>query len=551
MRVKETKNHLTVQAIGGTHVVLLGMSVPKAERAKLLGFAIRRVDVTEGESYWLRGLKTFKEVVPQQVPGQQYSLLEHPVQSFRWSDYTAKPDHTYRFEVVPMTGTPKNLQQRESVTVEVETESEVDPKQVHDVYFNRGVSASQAYVRRFGPHRPEELSPEQQDKAYAWLSRGLEEAILAFIGQADDGSYSLRASVYEFNHKPVLEALRAASQAGADVRIVYDARREHPKDSTEQALQDVGIVNLAVPRTTNTSFIAHNKFIVLSRNGKPLQVWTGSTNFTRGGIFGQSNVGHIVRDETIAKAYFDYWSQLVTDPEAADLRLWIENHTPDPTGPPSAKSVAALFSPRRELNLLQWYADRLDDADSSAHLTAAFGVHTFLEDALRKQKAHLRYVLQERRDPQQDEWTVDRDVQTAVGGKIAGDALYGWTEEILTGFNFHVNYIHDKFMLVDPLSDDPVVITGSANFSEASVKRNDENMLAIRGDTRVADIYLGEFMRLFSHHYFRDLMRKQEGENLSTPRNLFLSPDDSWTRAYYEPYSVKSKTRRLFSGVEE
>ena len=38
-------------------------------------------------------------------------------------------------------------------------------------------------------------------------------------------------------------------------------------------------------------------------------------------------------------------------------------------------------------------------------------------------------------------------------------------------------YIHNKFMLVDPLSDDPLVVTGSANFSRPSQRTNDENML--------------------------------------------------------------------------
>ena len=48
------------------------------------------------------------------------------------------------------------------------------------------------------------------------------------------------------------------------------------------------------------------------------------------------------------------------------------------------------------------------------------------------------------------------------------------------------------------LSDDPIVVTGSANFSEASTNDNDENMLIIRGDERVADIYFTEFNRLFN-----------------------------------------------------
>jgi len=58
-------------------------------------------------------------------------------------------------------------------------------------------------------------------------------------------------------------------------------------------------------------------------------------------------------------------------------------------------------------------------------------------------------------------------------------------------------YIHNKFMLVDPLSEDPLVITGFGQLQQALAAHNDENMLVIHGNKRVADIYFGEFMRVF------------------------------------------------------
>ena len=36
---------------------------------------------------------------------------------------------------------------------------------------------------------------------------------------------------------------------------------------------------------------------------------------------------------------------------------------------------------------------------------------------------------------------------------------------------------------MDPLSKDPIVVTDSADFSDASTRANDEKMLIIRGDT--------------------------------------------------------------------
>jgi hypothetical protein len=56
------------------------------------------------------------------------------------------------------------------------------------------------------------------------------------------------------------------------------------------------IKRLCTERQADPNKIAHNKFIVLPRYNKPVAVRTGFTNFTEGGIFGHSNVGHVVGD---------------------------------------------------------------------------------------------------------------------------------------------------------------------------------------------------------------------------------------------------------------
>jgi phosphatidylserine/phosphatidylglycerophosphate/cardiolipin synthase-like enzyme len=99
-------------------------------------------------------------------------------------------------------------------------------------------------------------------------------------------------------------------------------------------------------------------------------------------------------------------------------------------------------------------------------------------------------------------------------------------------------------MLIDPLSDDPVVITGSVNFSEASTTKNDENMLIIRGNTRVADIFLGEFMRLFNHFHSRNQLNKLSDEEANEAE--YLSSNDSWTTPYYTKGTQEYSERLLF-----
>ena len=85
--------------------------------------------------------------------------------------------------------------------------------------------------------------PERE--AYKWLSRGLEEAVLEFIGQAKGKGWGLRAAVYEFEYAPVIQAFVDALESGADVRIVYDAKQSGkdkagPWKATLKALRQVG-----------------------------------------------------------------------------------------------------------------------------------------------------------------------------------------------------------------------------------------------------------------------------------------------------------------------
>lgn len=91
-------------------------------------------------------------------------------------------------------------------------------------------------------------------------------------------------------------------------------------------------------------------------------------------------------------------------------------------------------------------------------------------------------------------------------------------------------------MLVDPLSDAPLAVTGSANFSKASLRINDENMLVIRGDNRGADIYFGEFMRVLDHHYARYIVQLLSDAGRSNSEVGYLKEETAeWLNAHFDP----------------
>ncbi len=54
---------------------------------------------------------------------------------------------------------------------------------------------------------------------------------------------------------------------------------------------------------------------------------------------------------------------------------------------------------------------------------------------------------------------------------------------------------HNKVMVIDAGGADPVVITGSFNFTYAAQHKNAENVLLIRGDPALADAYRANWQR--------------------------------------------------------
>lgn len=567
MRARRTQDGLTVRAIAGSHVVLLGMSMPRADCDGHMGFAVHRTDYAGGEAKWMRGLKTFEATDPGFVAGSTYSTREHPVQGFTWSDYSAKPGRRYKYRVLALKGPPQDLQPFREVAVHVVTESEEGGD--NDVFFNRGAAASQEYARRFGNVRPDEGNPG--DGRWVWLSRGAAEAIEAFIGLASGPDFGLRVSAYEFRLKSVADALGRARDLGADVQVLYDANPNKPdakgvvfpRDENRATAKAAGIESLCIERLTNPAVknppISHHKFIVLLQHGEPLAVLTGSTNFSLGGVYGQSNVVHVVEQPAVAAAYLQCWTLMAAGPGHDALRAALSALNRIPAAAPP-KGIGVIFSPQRTLAALDWYADRAQQAGEALFMTFAFGMGARFQAAYRDGRAPLRYALLDkllgpgvptakRAAAEAEMLALRRQVENrfTVGNLLATNKFDRWVREVLPGLNTHVRFIHTKIAIIDPLGRDPVVISGSANFSESSTTENDENMLVIRGNRRVADIYLGEYMRLWSHYAFREWAAAQADP--ADTKFKFLDVGNTWWRGYFGN-TARSRQRAYFSGVD-
>jgi phosphatidylserine/phosphatidylglycerophosphate/cardiolipin synthase-like enzyme len=556
MRKSSTSEGFKVLAVAGTYVVTLGFHLPETKCDNLLGFSIHRADHTENEAYYLEGMKAFAETDPGFPSGSLYSTKDHPIQSFQWADYSAKPGHVYTYLISALKGTPQLLVKFASVSIKITTESPESGD--HDVYFNRGAAASQEYIRRFGNKKPKDVVPKQP--VFDWLSRGLYEAMVLFVKSCVPGKHKLRIAAYEFHYEPFLMELKKASVAGVDILIVYDHRKADPAKKNEAAVNKCELSERCTKRVMGKSFISHNKFMVKLDGDEAISVWTGGTNFSEGGVFGHSNVAHVVEQAPVAKQYLAYWTALHGDPNQATIKSATEALTLVPKIPVSS-GTAMLFSPRSSLDALTFYGKLAKTAKQGLFMTFAFGINEIFKDVYRNSTAQIRFALLEKKTRSMSEKTPEDRAKKkaeeeavqqlrnlpenvfAIGSFIETNKFDGWVKEQLTGLNPMVKYIHNKFMLIDPLSQSPIVITGSANFSDASTTNNDENMLIIKGNKRVADIYLGEFMRLFSHFSFRESLAFRKPNDPPKP----LNTGDWWKDSFGD--TPRSSRRKFFAKV--
>jgi phosphatidylserine/phosphatidylglycerophosphate/cardiolipin synthase-like enzyme len=136
------------------------------------------------------------------------------------------------------------------------------------------------------------------------------------------------------------------------------------------------------------------------------------------------------------------------------------------------------------------------------------------------------------------------------------------------GFWFEVNripgqanqkfpvYIHHKFVVIDAETDSPTVYTGSANMSGGSLHGNDENLLEIKGRTKLAHAYLAEFMRLYEHYRARSREKDDKppgGRPRATPagtpchKGFSLAHTACWADDDYKSGTPEFKSRKAMT----
>ncbi|MCF8217854.1 MAG: T9SS type A sorting domain-containing protein [Bacteroidales bacterium] len=317
------------------------------------------------------------------------------------------------------------------------------------------------------------------------LDNTVDDTLVAYLERA---KYSIDFSVYTFNSQNIANlttALNDAYARGVDVRVIYNG------DNNGPSIQNLnsGIGKIGSP-TTSQYGIMHNKFVVIdaeSPNPDEPIVWTGATNFSDGQINTDDNNVIIIQDKSLAITYkleFDEMfgsDSLLPDPAKSRFGPDKLNNTPHEFII-DGKRVECYFSPSDNTN--DKIIDYIDSADDNLNIATMLIT-----------RSDIGYALED---------AIDRGVNTKIminsSGQSSSSLVTTLETKLDTNFKTNDNgnnIMHHKYMIVDEgTNSDPVLLTGSHNWSYSANNVNDENTLIIHDDT-MANIYLQEFMKFF------------------------------------------------------
>jgi phosphatidylserine/phosphatidylglycerophosphate/cardiolipin synthase-like enzyme len=337
----------------------------------------------------------------------------------------------------------------------------------------------------------------------------------------------------------------------------------------------------------NATHIGHNKFVVhLSPQGAPKAVLTGSTNWTSTGIAGQTNNALVIEDAAVARFFGDYWQRMHDDKlkaanpfskpmndnqqslefresnyepfettlnNGAKAQVWFSPNMPQrkkPTSktkpPPTPPDLAEVYRRMRQAKeailFLAFYPGQSgrDCIVGEAIEIGEKDTDLIVTGAVSSAQAMPNYVG----DRKEDGVVVEEGDSPATYGNDAGnvtivrasriedrDLLEEFGQEQLTAKGAIGAIIHDKLVVIDPLSDNCCVILGSHNLGYKASYSNDENMVIVTGDRALAEAYAVHILDVYDHYRFRAIEAELRRKGKSG-KDVKLETDDSWQEPY-------------------
>ncbi len=385
------------------------------------------------------------------------------------------------------------------------------------VYFNRSVDTLQA---------------NGASNHAIQLSNAIDDTLIAYINRA---KYTIDFTIYNFDNNNISNisaALNAAYTRGVKIRGIYDG-----------AAGNLGFNNLnaAIGRisspTTATYGIMHNKFVIIDGNSVDANdciLWTGSANWTDNQINTDNQNVIIFQDQTMCHSYKIEFEEMFGDTglqpnaTAAKFGPFKSDNTPHEflVG---GKKIELYFSPTDGVN--SQIIRAINSADNDLEIEIMVMTRNDLAYAIsnRAQAGTDCYFLTNDSTSNLTTWPI---VRNALGAK-AKDYNQG-------------GIMHSKTAIVDqsnPASD-PLVLTGSHNWSNGADQKNDENTVVVH-DLNIANQYYQEFVKRFNLNGGL-ILAIENSKNSASPFRAYPNPSNGTFQLLYALDKVSECTIQLF-----
>ena len=356
---------------------------------------------------------------------------------------------------------------------------------LQQVYVTQSVSSGEmkAYF-----NRPVDNSVSTGTDA-VYLSRAVDDTLIAYINRAEE---SIDFTIYNFNNEGISNiatALNNAHSRGVEVRVVYDINQNN--FGTDELVAGIG--KMPSPEQAYPVYgIMHNKFVVfdaISNDPDKAIVWTGATNFTEGQINVDPNNVIIIQDKSLAIAFRLEFNEMFgsegLQPDPAKARFGPDklDNTPHEFIIGGSR-VECYFSPSDPTH--KKIISTIQSADKELFVATMLITKTDIGYEIRdKKEAGVRAEVLVKDEESCNE-TVVTTLRNSLGDKFRVSGESG--------------IMHHKYMIIDQsdADSDPILLTGSHNWSSSAQFRNDENTLIIH-DQKMANIYYQEFVERFKY----------------------------------------------------
>jgi len=307
-----------------------------------------------------------------------------------------------------------------------------------------------------------------------------EDTLVAYIDRAQT---SLDVCNYNTGSLAIVNAVNAAQSRGVDLR--YIAADNTGTNNGELANLAVSIPMIQRPADGE---VMHNKFMIIDvANTSRATIITGSTNHTNNSMHNDYNNLVIVQDQTLALAYKtefeEMWGSATSMPNLATSKFGDEktDNTPHNFNI-GGTTVELYFSPSDGTTA------KIEAALQSANTDLQFATLTYINNDL-------------------GDVVINRH-QAGVDAKGIIENIFYFGSEYSglksAGVDVHSHFgtshvFHHKYGIVDAnnITSDPLVITGSHNWTNSAEDDFDENTLIIH-DATIANMFYEEFMTRYT-----------------------------------------------------